>query len=77
MAGQIDPIARMAQQLSRLPGIGALYAPNQGLFPAYAAGLYNIPPTRLIISRGLGNSIIPVRIGNRPELVSITLQPTP
>ena len=61
----------------RLPGIGALYAPNQGLFPAYAAGLYNVPPTRLIISRGLGNSIIPVRIGNRPELVSITLQPTP
>ena len=23
MAGQIEPIARMAQQLSRLPGIGA------------------------------------------------------
>ena len=26
MAGQIEPIARMAQQLSRLPGIGAKQA---------------------------------------------------
>ena len=58
----------------RLPLIGGLVAPNQGLFPKYDAGLYSEGNTNMIVSRGLGNSIIPVRFNNRPEVVLIELE---
>ena len=57
----------------RLPFIGGLVAPGQGLFPKYDAGLFERDDTKMIVSRGLGNSIFPVRINNRPHLVVITL----
>ena len=52
---------------------GGLIAPNQGLFPQYDAGLYTSGSTNMIVSRGLGNSIIPIRFNNRPEVVVIEL----
>lgn len=58
----------------RIPFIGGIVAPNQGLFPKYTSGLFKENNTNMIISRGIGNSIIPVRINNRPELVVITLK---
>ena len=58
----------------RLPLIGGLIAPNQGLFPKYDAGLYSDGSTNMIVSRGLGNSIIPFRFNNRPEVVLIELR---
>lgn len=58
----------------RLPFIGGLAAPGQGLFPKYDAGLYTVGGTDMIVSRGLGNSIFPLRINNRPEIVLITLE---
>ncbi len=57
----------------RLPFIGGLIAPNQGLFPKYDAGLYTDNNTNMIVSRGLGNSIIPLRFNNRPEIVFVEL----
>ena len=57
----------------RLPFIGGLVAPNQGVFPTYTAGLYEEQNTSMVVSRGLGNSIIPQRIFNRPELVVVQL----
>ena len=57
----------------RLPFIGGLIAPNQGLFPQYDAGLYTSGSTNMIVSRGLGNSIIPIRFNNCPEVVVIEL----
>ena len=57
----------------RLPFIGGLVAPNQGLFPQYDAGLYTKGDTNMIVSRGLGNSIIPFRFNNRPEIVLLKL----
>ena len=60
----------------RLPLIGGLYAPNQGFFPKYDAGIYTDGETQMIVSRGIGNSIIPLRINNNPELVLIELQST-
>ncbi len=54
--------------------IKGVIAPNQGLFPKYTSGLYEVKDTKMIVSRGLGNSVIPQRIFNRPELVVITLQ---
>ncbi|QSX08419.1 metallophosphoesterase [Alkalibacter rhizosphaerae] len=55
----------------RLPVIGGLVAPNQGFFPRYDAGVYVEDKTTMIVSRGLGNSIFPLRIGNSPELVVV------
>lgn len=57
----------------RLPFVGGIYAPNQGWFPTYSNGSYQSNNTEMIVSRGLGNSIIPIRIFNRPEIVTITL----
>ena len=57
----------------RLPFIGGLVAPNQGLFPKYDAGLYTKGDTNMIVCRGLGNSIITIRFNNRPEIVLLEL----
>jgi len=51
-------------------------APNQGLFPKYTSGLYTNNNVKMIVSRGLGNSIIPIRINNRPHLPIIELEGT-
>lgn len=58
----------------RLPFIGGLIAPDQGLFPTYTAGIYEEENTQMVVSRGLGNSIIPIRFHNRAEIVLIELQ---
>lgn len=58
----------------RIPGFGGLVAPGQGFFPTYTSGLHNKGDSRMVVSRGLGNSIIPIRIFNRPEIVVVTLQ---
>ena len=58
----------------RIPFVGGLVAPNQGLFPKYDAGIYSKEGTDMIVSRGIGNSILPFRINNRPEIVLVELQ---
>lgn len=58
----------------RLPFIGGLGAPNQGFFPKLTSGRHDQGETSMYISRGLGNSIIPIRLFNRPELVVVTLK---
>lgn len=57
----------------RLPFVGGLVAPNQGLFPKYETGLYTCNSTNMLVSRGIGNSIIPFRFNNRPEVILIEL----
>ncbi len=42
-----------------LPGIGGAYAPHQGAFPEYDMGIFEENGTAMVVSRGLGNSIIP------------------
>ncbi len=58
----------------RLPFLGGVFAPGQGFFPEYASGTYIKNNTTMIVNRGLGNSIVPIRVFNRPEVVIITLQ---
>ena len=58
----------------RLPFIGGVVAPNQGLFPEYDAGIYTEGNTSMLVSCGIGNSILPFRINNRPEVILIELQ---
>ncbi|MGL4790308.1 MAG: metallophosphoesterase, partial [Anaerotignaceae bacterium] len=57
----------------RLPFIGAMVAPNQGLLPKYTSGFYTQENSTMFVSRGIGNSIIPLRVLNRPEIAFITL----
>lgn len=56
--------------------VNGLFAPNQGWFPKYAGGKYEVEGTTLIVSRGLAreSTLLP-RIFNRPELVMIELLP--
>ncbi len=58
-----------------MPIIGGLIAPDQGWFPKYDAGLYEKGNMEMIVSRGIGNSIIPVRINNPPEVVAVSIAP--
>lgn len=57
----------------RLPFVGGLVAPGQGIFPKYDLGVFEEENTKMVVSAGLGNSIIPVRINNRPEIVMVKL----
>lgn len=58
----------------RLPFVGGLFAPAQGFFPEYTQGIYESGNTQMIVSRGLGNSLFPLRIFNRPEIVVCDLK---
>jgi uncharacterized protein len=60
----------------RIPWFGGVIAPDQGLFPPFTEGPYFQDNTAMIVSRGLGNSIIPFRIHNPPEIVLIELIPS-
>lgn len=55
----------------RIPLIGGLYAPNQGILPEYDGGLYTKGNTNMVVSRGIGNSLFPFRFNNRPEVILV------
>lgn len=59
----------------RIPGVlNGLFAPNQGFFPEYAGGQYQVEGTTLIVSRGLARESTRLpRIFNRPELVVVEI----
>lgn len=58
----------------RLPFVGGLYAPQQGAFPKYDAGLFTEQDTNMLVSRGIGNSLFPFRFNNRPEIIIAELK---
>ncbi|WP_431028702.1 metallophosphoesterase [Lysinibacillus sp. LZ02] len=58
----------------RLPFIGGLIAPGQGWFPTYTNGIYEAEETKMVVSRGLGNSLVPQRLFNLPEIVVVELK---
>lgn len=58
-----------------VPKLGALYAPDQGIFPSYTDGIYEHKGCTMVVSRGLGNSRAPQRINNRPQVMVVTLFP--
>ena len=57
----------------RLPFIGGLYAPEQGFFPEYTDGLYEVDNMQMLVSRGLGYGRIAWRINNTPEILTAVL----
>ena len=50
-----------------------IFAPGQGLFPKYVAGLHD--GERLLVGRGMHNSVRIPRIGVPTELVYLTIRP--
>ncbi len=60
----------------RIPGLlNGLVAPNQGLFPKYAGGIYEFDNQKMIVSRGLARESTRVpRIFNATELVVVTIK---
>lgn len=60
-----------------LPFVGGLYAPDMGLFPGELQGVFNSKDNtkHLILSRGLGSGDWIPRINNRPEIVTVDIQP--
>lgn len=58
----------------RLPNGQGLYAPGQGIMPKFTEGIHVWENTTMIISRGLGNSIFPFRLNNRPEIILTILK---
>lgn len=60
----------------RVPKIGGLYSPNQGTLPKYTEGVFFTPGNpykSMVVSRGIGAASFPLRINNRPEIISIQL----
>jgi len=58
----------------RLRAVGGLYAPGQGPFPRYTSGLYRVGKAQMVVSRGLGNHMFPVRLGNPPHLPVVVMR---
>ena len=57
----------------QIPFVGGLIAPNQGFFPKYSEGVHTEGNTNMVISRGIGNSLCPIRVNNRPEIILIEI----
>ncbi|MCD8362137.1 MAG: metallophosphoesterase [Lachnospiraceae bacterium] len=58
----------------RLPGLGGVITPQARLFPKYSRGLYSLNGKYLVVSAGLGEHTVPVRINNPHQLISITVR---
>jgi len=58
----------------RIPYICGLVSPTRQWFPKYTSGVYQKDGSKLIVGRGLGNSVDFPRIFNPPQLVGIVLE---
>lgn len=58
----------------RLPGINGLFAPQQGLFPKRAGGVYPLNAGVHVVSRGLAHYWFLPRLCNHREINVITIQ---
>ncbi len=58
----------------RVPFVGGLFAPHQGKFPEYDSGIFKESDTSMLVSRGVGNSLFPFRVNNRPEIIVAKLK---
>ena len=59
--------------LISFPYIGAILSPDFKLFPKYSKGLYNYRGGKIIVSAGLGEHFIKIRVNNLPEIVVINI----
>lgn len=59
----------------RLPLLGGVMTPQYQFFLPWCAGTFARAGRYMIVSRGLGTHSINIRIGNRPQVVVVELQP--
>lgn len=52
----------------QIPFIGGIIAPNQGFFPKYDKGEFDLYDTKMIVSAGLGDAYPILRLNNCPEI---------
>ncbi len=57
----------------RFPFIGAIWTPGGGFLPKYDYGSFSKNKTTMIINGGLGETLLPIRFSNKPEIVLIKL----
>jgi uncharacterized protein len=58
----------------RIPFVGGVVAPDQGWFPKFTSGSYVQNESTMYVSRGLGNSLFPIRINDNPEIVVVSVK---
>lgn len=58
----------------RIPFVGGVYAPGQGFCPKFTVGVYETEDLEMYVGTGIGNSVIPVRVFNSPEILTIILE---
>lgn len=58
----------------RIPKFGGVISPQFQIFPKYDAGEFHEGETTMILSRGLGNHSIKLRLFNKPEISCIELK---
>ncbi|MCD8248444.1 MAG: metallophosphoesterase, partial [Lachnospiraceae bacterium] len=58
----------------RLPRLGGFISPQARLFPKYSRGLYSLNGKYMVVSAGLGEHTVPIRINNPHQLFSITVR---
>lgn len=61
----------------RLPGLGGVMTPQYQFFHPFCGGVFEQNGRWMLVSRGLGTHSINIRIGNRPQLAVIRLEPKP
>lgn len=59
--------------VAHIPFVGPIFAPGEGFFPKYAQGHYRENGVDLIVGGGLGNTRLPLRLFNFPEIVEISI----
>lgn len=59
--------------LVRIPFFGAIISPDEGFFPQYARGVYHKNGTTMVVSGGLGNTYLPLRLNNFPQIVAVEI----
>ena len=59
----------------RLPGLGGDMTPQYQFFHPFCGGVFEQNGRWMLVSRGLGTHSINIRIGNRPQLSVIRLEP--
>lgn len=59
--------------LIRFPKIGALFSPDLNILPKYNDGIYKYKNKTLIVSAGLGEHFVKLRVNNRPDICLIRI----
>ena len=57
----------------QIPFVGGLFAPNQGFFPKYDKGEFDLYDTKMIVSAGLGDAYPILRMNNCPEITVVKI----